>query len=471
LVNTSTAISFTYMMQKYITSANQSADQSADHPTDQSADKLADQSADQLAEFKSRTVLFIDLGSVNCSAYITKFSKNEFAVQRYRVLSGMGGEWIDQQLYDLFNKKLIENGIVLNQRGIMRLRRGVVRTKYNLSMNSNSNVVVECLYDGVDHVLQMNRTEFESLIQPLYDQLTAMLNNLIMLEHEPIHSIELVGGISRIPLTSLVLKQFSESKLNNVPICKSLNSDESVAIGCTYMTALLSPACSFKNMKVIESSVTNITFMTRPTNTTKPIKLKTLFALDQKLGSQTIRLKPNNRTEITIYTDNMPNTIGSNTIGQNTVEEIITRQIEFPNEKGESTLRVYFDSMGILRLVIGTNALFVLDPNSLFVGNNEEKMKKMIEDERQMELLENQTIAIENARNEIEAKIYNISHHKDDLQTYLTKNEYEMLRELIGFDCMEIDDLEILNQTIKTIDQMFGWANERKNNQNSQPSE
>jgi len=50
-------------------------------------------------------------------------------------------------------------------KSIMKLSRGCEELKHSLSISQSGYVEIECLYDDVDYVLEMNRETFNKVIQ------------------------------------------------------------------------------------------------------------------------------------------------------------------------------------------------------------------------------------------------------------------------------------------------------------------
>lgn len=67
---------------------------------------------------------------------------------------------------------------------------------------------------------------------------------------EDIHSVEIVGGSSRIP----AIKQLIEQVFNRSP-STTLNQDEAVSRGCALQCAMLSPAVRVRDFNVTDVQV------------------------------------------------------------------------------------------------------------------------------------------------------------------------------------------------------------------------
>ena len=93
----------------------------------------------------------------------------------------------------------------------------------------------------------MNRKQFEDIAAPVFNEMIKMLNELkqnILKKKIPVHSIELIGGGTRIPFfLEIVNKIFGEPS-------RTLNSSESVAKGSAILAAVKSPIFRVPDYKI-----------------------------------------------------------------------------------------------------------------------------------------------------------------------------------------------------------------------------
>lgn len=76
------------------------------------------------------------------------------------------------------------------------------------------------------------------------------MNNFLGLPLEEIHSVEIVGGSSRVP----AIKQCIEKIFGKSP-STTLNQDEAVSRGCALQCAMLSPAVRVRDFSVTDVQV------------------------------------------------------------------------------------------------------------------------------------------------------------------------------------------------------------------------
>merc|ERR1719410_3372937 len=120
-------------------------------------------------------------------------------------------------------------------------------------MSPNSNKLplqIENLCEDLDVNLSLDRAKFEELIQSDLEEVRRTLSSLLdstTVKKDQIHSVELVGGSSRIPAVRQIV-----SDLFSVQPSYSLNADEGVSKGCGFQAAANSNKFRTKTFKVEE---------------------------------------------------------------------------------------------------------------------------------------------------------------------------------------------------------------------------
>ena len=95
-------------------------------------------------------------------------------------------------------------------RAAVRLRQACERLRRTLSANSQSSVAIDCLVGEAGLQCSLTRTELEALAQPLLARVGAACKQAMSdsgLRPEDLHSVELVGGFSRMPALHGVLQE------------------------------------------------------------------------------------------------------------------------------------------------------------------------------------------------------------------------------------------------------------------------
>merc|ERR1719383_630778 len=107
---------------------------------------------------------------------------------------------------------------------------------------------VECLVEEIDFSAKMKRDDFEALCEDLLKRIRVVFERLLTscgLTVDQIHSVEIVGGASRIPAVKRLVGQVFGKEPST-----TLNSDEAVARGCALQCAILSPTFRVRDFSV-----------------------------------------------------------------------------------------------------------------------------------------------------------------------------------------------------------------------------
>ncbi|XP_049861111.1 heat shock 70 kDa protein 4 [Schistocerca gregaria] len=233
-------------------------------------------------EEKPRNVVFVDCGHASLQISACAFHKGKLKMLASAADPQLGGRDIDEILANHFCVDFQSRYRIdprNNPRAYLRLTTEVEKLKKQMSANSmNLPMNIECFMDDKDVQASMNRTEMEKLCAHLIQRVEHTMRKCLQdsgLRLDEIHSVEIVGGSSRIP----AIKHLIETVFGKLP-STTLNQDEAVARGCALQCAMLSPA-----IRVREFSVTDIQ--------TYPIKL----VWDASMGED---------GEMEVYTQNHP---------------------------------------------------------------------------------------------------------------------------------------------------------------------
>lgn len=203
---------------------------------------------------KPKTVIFIDIGATHTWNALFKFSqkKNKQHIKELAVSSNysLGGNLIDdkiaKRLIDVFyNKTHIKP---TTDRQIRQFYEEARRAKELLSINEFVDIKMEDVIGDYGLYYKLSRTEFEDLISEFNESLRNLLLDVTQKANmtiSDIDSIELLGGTSRVPFIKQSIMDFSGmEKLN-----RTMNSDEAMALGATYVGASNSNAFIVKTIK------------------------------------------------------------------------------------------------------------------------------------------------------------------------------------------------------------------------------
>jgi hypoxia up-regulated 1 len=139
------------------------------------------------------------------------------------------------------------------------------------------------LYKGIDFTYTLSREEFETMLLPYTDRLTAPIFQVLEkagLDIKSVHSLEIIGGVSRIPKVQELIKEKT-----SLEISTHLNGDESMAHGAAIYAANFSSVIQVKPMWL--SDITTRTYIARFSSQTESEwnKEANLFKYGTKLGT------------------------------------------------------------------------------------------------------------------------------------------------------------------------------------------
>lgn len=135
-----------------------------------------------------------------------------------------------------------------------------------------------------------------------------ILKNL-ELELEDIHSVEIVGGSSRIPAVKTLIEQIFGKNANT-----TLNQDEAVARGAALQCAIMSPAVRVRDFGCIDIQPYSVTIGFDKLNG-QPTKMEVYYANHQAPFSRVLTISQNKPFDINLfYTD--PETAYDSSIGE-----------------------------------------------------------------------------------------------------------------------------------------------------------
>jgi heat shock protein 4 len=201
---------------------------------------------------KPRLVAFIDMGYTALQASVVAFNKGKLKMVATAFDTSLGGRDFDRLIMDAMRddyQKRYKIDSYSTAKAKLRLKAECEKGKKLMSSNAQPIPIgLECFIDEKDVNGKMSRTDFEELAKPLLERIRNTLENLLKeakVTVEELESVEIVGGSTRIPAVKQIIQDF----FNKTPMT-TMNSDESVARGCTLMCAILSPTFKVKEFKI-----------------------------------------------------------------------------------------------------------------------------------------------------------------------------------------------------------------------------
>lgn len=195
---------------------------------------------------QEQNVLVFDLGGGTFDVSILQLGNGIFEVVSTSGNNQLGGDDFDAVIVDWLIEKFNEQeGIDLKQdkMAIQRLREAAEKAKIELSNLSETSINLPFITadeTGPKHLeLEMNRSQLEELTQKLIGEIIPPMEQALNdsgLKINQIDRVVLVGGSTRIPA---ITKKITDYFGSNIPIDRSVNPDEAVALGAAIQGGVL----------------------------------------------------------------------------------------------------------------------------------------------------------------------------------------------------------------------------------------
>jgi molecular chaperone DnaK len=243
-----------------------------------------------LEKKQSERIAVYDLGGGTFDISILEISDGVFNVKATNGDTFLGGEDFDQRIIDAMADEFMEtNKIDLrkDRMALQRLKEAAEKAKHELSSSIETEINLPFIAQSADgsplHVIKsMTRTDLELLVGELIDRSIEPCKRALAdakLTPADIHSVVLVGGMTRMPAVQKAVKEFFGKEPN-----KGVNPDEVVAAGAALQGAALS---GDENVEVLLLDVTPLTMGVEtgggvftamiPRNTTIPTEKSEIF--------------------------------------------------------------------------------------------------------------------------------------------------------------------------------------------------
>ena len=196
-----------------------------------------------------RNVLVFDLGGGTFNVSVLTIEDGIFEVKSTNGDPDLGGGDFDNRMVNFLVKefkKQHQKDISQNKKSICHLRRACERAKRTLSSQTQANIEIDALFEGIDFYTTITRARFEHLNGDLCRDTMEPVEKALRdakFDKDQIHDIVLVGGSTHIPMIQKLLQDFFGGKELN----KSINPDEAVAYGAAVQAAFL---CGDKSEKL-----------------------------------------------------------------------------------------------------------------------------------------------------------------------------------------------------------------------------
>jgi hypothetical protein len=226
--------------------------------------------------------------------------------------SSLGGTFMDKQVSEFIVEAVVAAGLdASDEKSRAVILDEAKRAKERLTVQDFVDIRLDELFDNF--TCRLDRSQFNSMIGVFNDTLRLIFENVTADLSTGIHSVELIGGASRVPF----VKDCLASLIDSQKIGRTMNSDEAAAIGAAYINAVSDRKlfglqsiriATFVNSRIMlcHPQGCNILYGTNMKTSTKPSKVFSVATMDVDYWISI------NRVNLTSFHVDLPEDVGRN---------------------------------------------------------------------------------------------------------------------------------------------------------------
>jgi len=414
-------------------------------------------------EQEEENVLVFDLGGGTFDVTLLTIDNGIFEVLATNGDTHLGGSDIDQNLLKYFMniiQKKDKKDISKNKRALQKLRMEVERVKRALSNQLTARIEIEDLVNGYDFTDTLTRAKFEELNDELFKKTLIPVQRVLedsLLDIDDVDQIILVGGSTRIPKVQQLIKDFFNGKQAN----KSINPDESVAVGAAIQGSILSGEGGESVEDLILLDVTPLSLGTDVDGGLMSVIIKRGTTIPTQ-SSHTYHTVEDNQKHMTIdvFEGERPQTRNNHFLGEFELTDLP------PAPRGDVEVRVTFkvDANGLLEVTAENLATMSAKSIKITAADgrlSEEEMTSMVKEAERFAEDDKREAEIMEARNKLETHLHRISSTlKENEELIVDKQGLKIVMDTVDevmdwLDSNQRADADELEQKYKEISAVF----------------
>lgn len=190
---------------------------------------------------QQHNVLVLRIGGESTDISVVKVQNGLYRVLSSQNSTNVAGSKFTDALTDYLATEFYKKyklDVKESKRSLNKLRLTAETVKHTLSTLGNAQCAVDSLLEGVDFHSQVSRARFESLIMPLVQQCSSIIDSICTqanITKSDIQKVIMCGGGTKIPMIQKTITDYVPS----AEILNSIPPDEVIAIGAAKQAAIL----------------------------------------------------------------------------------------------------------------------------------------------------------------------------------------------------------------------------------------